>query len=366
MNDTFSVDVNVTTSCNLKCDYCFVGGKAESFKDVSKISSFLNRLIQSKLFLENYKMLSVNFWGGEPTLDTDFIKGVIESLEGIGSIRFFIYSNGVNIKKIEDLLLKYRDIKVGNHSKLVIQISYDGEPIHSKFRGETEAVWTTLHWLDLNNVPFTIKSTMPYDGFKYMYDAYLDIKKLISEFRWSGIKINYFPTIEHYNHLSEDMPIDKRLIQKYEEDLKYSLVKIAKKELEDKTNIFKWFTNSRAMCTAGKDLITIDCDGGVYPCHGCLYEDKKNHGFGNIEDPEIMDKILAFRQLFSDALERGMCKDCGVSFCLRCNHAKFVYSKKEYYFDKWLDGDSQKDLCRFYNINNRVKTAFEEIKRRTL
>ena len=78
MNDTFSVDINVTTSCNLKCDYCFVGGKAESFKDVSKISSFLNRLIQSKLFLENYKMLAVFFWGGEPTLESDFIKGVVE------------------------------------------------------------------------------------------------------------------------------------------------------------------------------------------------------------------------------------------------------------------------------------------------
>lgn len=367
-SDTFHVDINVTTSCNLKCQYCFVGGKDADFDSVERICNFLYRLIQSKFFLDNYKMLSVNFWGGEPTLRPDFIRDVIAAFDGVGNIRFFIYSNGTMLERIKELLIKYRDEKASGHPKLTMQVSYDGEPIHSKFRGEVKTVWNTLDWLDRYNIPFTIKSTVPYDGFKYMYDAYLDIKQLSLSFRGTGFKnLDYFPTIEHYNSSDLSAPVVKRAHDDYERDLKGSLIKIAKKELEDKThNIFRWFSNSRAICTAGKDLIAIDCDGKIYPCHGCLYEDKAKHILGNIDDPNVFLNLDTYRRQISEALSKEMCPECDVKFCLRCNHAKFIYSKKTEYFERWTDGKAQPDICRFYNINNSVKLAFDEIKRRAL
>jgi uncharacterized protein len=364
-SDTFYVDINVTTSCNLQCKYCFVGGQPANFDSVGKICTFLNRLLQSKFFLDNYKMLAVNFWGGEPTLRPDFIREVISAFDGIGVIRFFIYSNGTKLEDLKGLLVKYRNAdRVNGHPKLVMQVSYDGEPIHTLFRAESEKVRETLNWLDRHNIPFTIKSTVPYEGFKYMHEAYLDIKELGLSFRGTGFKnLDYFPTIEHYN---DEVNKEGDLVQ-YEEDLRKSLVKIAKSELEDKKyNIFRWFTNSRAVCTAGKDLIAIDCDGKIYPCHGCLYEDKETHVLGDIDDPNVFSKLDHYRKQISDALSKEMCPECEVKFCLRCNHAKFVYSSKTDYFDKWTDGKAQPDICRFYNINNRVKLAFEEIRRRSL
>jgi len=357
-SDTFFVDINVTSLCNLACKYCFVGGTGEIFSDSSRACDFINRLIQSRFFLDNYKMLCVNFWGGEPTLRPQFIKDIIAAFDDIGCIRFFIFSNGTKLEGIQDLLLKYRYKKTENHPKLVLQVSYDGEPIHSKFRGQTELVWKTLSWLDAHDVPFTIKSTVPYGGFKYMYDAYLDIKKIGSEMMGKGFKnLDYFPTIEHYN--SSDC-----LFEDYERDLEKALIKIAKKELVDKTNMFKWFTNSRAVCTAGKDLIAIDCDGKIYPCHGCLYEDKKEHVLGDIDNHNVFDALADFRKRISQHLAIESCPNCQVSFCLRCNHAKYSYSEKDQYFSKWCDGTAQPDICRFYNINNRVKLAFEELRRR--
>jgi radical SAM protein with 4Fe4S-binding SPASM domain len=128
--------------------------------------------------------------------------------------------------------------------------------------------------------------------------------------------------------------------------------------------MFRWFTNSKAVCTAGKDLIAIDCDGNIYPCHGCLYEDKKEHVLGDIDDHNIFEVLSKFREKMSQNLAIESCPNCQVSFCLRCNHAKYSYSKEDQYFSKWCDGDAQPDICRFYNINNRVKLAFEELRRR--
>lgn len=360
--DTYNVDINTTTSCNLKCKYCFVAGQAKHFENIDAITNFLYRLLQSKMFLNNYKYLSINFWGGEPLLYPEFIKNIIHNFEDLGSVRFFIYSNGTKLETIKPLLLSLKDKKTGNMPKLLIQVSYDGEPLHSMFRDAAQEAREAINWLDKHDIPFTIKSTVPYEGFKHMYDAYLDVKRFASTLKSN---INYFPTIEHYN--------SDPITPEYEIDLKNSLVKIARKELEstckkcNNSNFFHWFSNNRAICSAGADMISVDCDGKVYPCHGCLYEDKSEHLIASIYDADSIDKIQASRKIIADVLNKGeiMCPDCSVNFCLRCNHAKFIFSDKKDYVSRWFDGKSQPDICKFYDINNKVKEAFEEIRRRT-
>jgi len=355
--DTYHVDINVTTLCNLACKYCFVGGKGSHFESEPEIIHFISRVLTSKLFIQNYKYLSVNFWGGEPLLYPNFVKAVVDNFYDLGAVRFFIYSNGTKLDSIKDMLLKYKNFRVGNMPKILMQVSYDGEPLHSMYRDAGKEAREAINWLDKNDLEFTIKSTVPYSGFKYMYDAYLDIKRFALTLKK---KINYFPTIDHYS-VDTVVPV-------YEEDLKNSLIKIARKELEDKTNFFYWFRSNRAICSAGADMVAVDCDGKVYPCHGCLYEDKASHLIGHINEEDIIDKILLRRHQIKDVLNSGdtMCPDCPVGFCLRCNHAKFIRSEKTDYLLKWFDGKSQPELCRFYNINNKVKEAFEEIRRRAM
>jgi radical SAM protein with 4Fe4S-binding SPASM domain len=241
--------------------------------------------------------------------------------------------------------------------KILMQVSYDGEPLHSMYRDAAEEARKAIKWLDDNGLEFSTKSTVTCEGFKYMYDAYLDIKSFSSTLKK---KMNYLPTIDHYNV--------EPITPEYEEDLKNSLIKIARKELEDKTDMFRWFSNNRAICSAGADMIAIDCDGKVYPCHGCLYEDKAEHLIGHINEEVIMDKISVHRNNIKSILNKGdlMCNSCPVKFCLRCNSAKFIRSEKTDYLLKWFDGKSQPELSRFYNINNKLKEAFEEIGRRAM
>ena len=378
----YSIDVNVTKRCSLKCDYCFAHpaekkkDTAKDFYDWNKLTLFAKKLLSHDFFAP-YEILNVNLWGGEPTLRSDMISNIISDLAKYPNVKFFIYSNGYKFPPcLHEPLEMFKNAKVGLHPKLCVQVSYDGRPIHDIYRRSRNRELTStqvqqnIKYLNNMAMPFVIKSTVTPDTFKYMYDAYNDIKKLAAECIGSSPfkNLDYFPTIDYY--VSEDYT--EKEMDAFCQDLEQSLAKIAKAELDSPLMgfKFKWFTPNRALCSAGKDMVAVDIDGSIYTCHACMYDDVTKpvgnpHHIAHIEDENVFQKMMSTIFYCSDEHEKEPeeCKECPVTYCLRCNHAKFHNSKKETYIEKWTDFTSQPNLCRFYKINNKVRAAYDILRR---
>jgi radical SAM protein with 4Fe4S-binding SPASM domain len=323
-------------------------------------------------FEKRYEILTLNLWGGEPTLRADHIENFVEEFGDHARVRFFIFTNGYkNMDRLKALLLKYNKKTVGVHPKMCIQISYDGMPIHDIHRRNRKGELTSnevrnmIKWCDDNLTPYVLKSTVTPDTFKYMYEAYSDIKRMSYELGHIGFykNVNYFPTIDYY----ESENLSEKDFLRYSDDLEKSLTKIAGEEIihigRGDRFFFKWFNPNRAKCSAGKHSIAIDIDGGIYACHGCLYDrDKYSHRLSSVVNGNLDDIFGIKNKFWSAEYEKlqnheAECEDCTVEFCLRCNHAKYNLSKKTKYLEKWMDFKTQPNLCEFYKINNRVKEA---------
>ncbi len=82
-----------TGKCNLNCVYC--GGSFKENVVPWKVKYDLEKL---KSFLDEDDEAAIAFYGGEPLLNTDFIRKVID--EGIGG-RYIIQTNGLLVNKLE-------------------------------------------------------------------------------------------------------------------------------------------------------------------------------------------------------------------------------------------------------------------------
>lgn len=371
----YHVDVTLTDDCNFACKYCFERGQfnTHTLENVDLFIRRMDELLESLFFKTNYKMLNIGFWGGEPTLRPDLINTIVKKYWNDERVKFFVYSNGYDIDSILDLVVAHKDtMLLGGHPKFFTQISYDGMPIHDidrVLRGgklTSTIVRQTILELDKLGVPSTIKSTVTPATFKYLYSAYEDILDI-----WNSGKdkqtirnSTYFPTIDYHNlekYTESELEVAKK-------ELEDSLVKIAKREIEHtkKYNRFflSWFGGNKALCSAGRDMVTVDWDGKTYKCHGCVYdEEKESHLVSSLSDADFIKKLEESNKFHCQ--DFGFlpieCKNCDAPFCLKCNVVKFEHSDKTQYLDKWRDYPVQKTLCDFYHINGKVWKAINQI-----
>ncbi len=359
---SFHIDLNTITKCNLNCKYCYESKQIKQIDNkinydiLDKIISKLNELSNSNFIKQNYSNININFWGGEPTLSYDVIKYYLNNLKG--NYTFFIYTNGYNFSnEIKKLLLEYVN-------KIIIQISYDFYPIHDKFRVDKDNKQTSknilenIDWVYKNKFRFTIKSTIPHKSLKDMFKAYKDCVELTKKY---NINYKYSPTIVQFIS-KNDL---KRNINNYISDLNNSLENILKEELkyfktENKT-YFGMFDNNRALCSAGHSLLSIDIDGKVYKCHGTLYSKSKDlHYVTDVEKISFVEDIQKSHENHNDfQIER--CKDCFATYCHRCNAEHFDLSNKEDYFDKWYDFSNDENYCLLYKQISKFSIAFRRL-----
>jgi uncharacterized protein len=358
MANSFHIDINSTKNCNLRCTYCFEVKnnfiQNKNFEEPDLLINWIHEFMKTPEFTNNYDDLAINFWGGEPTLNQDLYEKIINEFDKNTKVRFFMYTNGFQFNDFYiNSFKKLQEKKVNGHPKIVIQISYDGNPIHDFDRvtinnkGSAYNVAETINQLKLHNIYHVLKSTIAPENFKYMFEAYKDVLSLAP---------NYFPTIDLHKVYTDDDDFIK-----YGQDLYENLIQIAVYEKKyNKKGTFAWFARSnKALCSAGVNMIAIDINGNILPCHGALYTDYDEHLMGNIKDinniPEIINKLKWFKTFSRN--EPQECKECDNNFCLRCNITKFETSKKETYEEKWSDHNNQKYLCYFFDILNIVVKA---------
>lgn len=374
-NNSYTFDLSMTNDCNFRCDYCVERGfYVSEYLKTNDINSICNKLIL--LYNDDYfkflgiDSLNIGFWGGEPTVNWAGIEQVIDKLKSINTT-YSLFTNGY---LLDDYIINYIKHINETDSEFNIQISYDGEPLQSKRRhhraDENSAQKIRDNILNVFNaeIPFHLKSTVTFEDFKDLYEAYLDIKKLnesIGTYLNHSITLDYsLPTLESINEND---------LEKYRLDLEKNLLLIARDEiprvLNGEKSIFTWFDiydNNRKMCGAGHKYQSIDVDGSIYTCHGCLYADNKSDHFicNIIKDDlnDITDKLKNQNTLFNDVCDKKYdCEDCDALICYRCNSVKYITSNKESYKDRWLDFKQHTKLCNIYKTASNVYAMFLKV-----
>ncbi len=347
------VDINVTSTCNLACTYCSEGfecGLSTAFEEntsltLDNVDEFMNKISDPKK--------DIYFWGGEPFVNWEFCKGVIEKYKHDPNYSFFFYTNGVYLKKYLNDLVRLNEETNG---RINIQVSYDGKPVNDITRidkaGNPSSSLVKLNYLAAKKAGLKVrmKSVLTAEHFHLIYEAFLDVIELDE---------NYFPTPDMYSQLTWE-EFEPRL-----EELKAGLSKIAKHIFKNKLppEKFGWFQQSRALCAAGINYMSVDLNGDISPCHGCMYKESHVHVMGNIfKTPDIDALIEEKSAMYKDALKNQPlgCQECDSMFCMKCNAATYEKSEKEDYLDKWSDHRANWQVCMVFKTNEIVHYALRK------
>jgi sulfatase maturation enzyme AslB (radical SAM superfamily) len=358
MNRLYSLEINVTKECNFACSYCFEGAHCRDTGDISDrvddIKKTVSTLFADEWFNDNFGLINLIFWGGEPTLRPDILKSFVDEYKDDDRVTFLMYSNGSRPDVILDI---FEDVK----DKFEVQISYDGQPIHDIRRKDIAGAPTSARAREaikvLHEAGFAtmVKSTIKTEDFKYFVEAWEDIKSLGEEL---GEYVGYSPTIEHKKDFDASDLVGfekilkvwvKKEMEFYEEHGRFNLT---------------WTDGNKTQCKLFQEGMFVDVDGGLYYCHGCPYEDEcENLWFGDISDDNLTDVVKNHYKMF-EPRHVDACEKCTASVCLNCNVVKYINSNKEEFIDRWYDFTSAPTLCDFYRLFGKYNEVLRRLLRR--
>lgn len=198
----------VTDACNLKCKYC---GYGELYSDYDKRENKFLSVNQGLLFLQYMRNLwntplcrsinnnvSIDFYGGEPLLNVEFIYGIVNYLKNIDcKNRSFSFSMTTNAT----LIHKYIDFLVENNFNICI--SLDGDEIGTSYRvypNNKPAFHKIIENIEIirnkypayfsTNVSFNavLSNRNSVESIYYFFKTKYNKIPLISEIRGAGIK----------------------------------------------------------------------------------------------------------------------------------------------------------------------------------
>jgi len=362
---SFSVEVTLTEGCNWNCEYCFEGVEKKTKKvhmlnkNPKPLLDFIDNMMESDWFKDRFDYLNIDFWGGEPTLNLKLMNLILQKYKDEERVRFFIYTNGSKMEDLIPLILPLKDLDCKGKEKILVQVSYDGNPIHDLRRLDcngkqtSRIVKSALSLLFKNDIPCQLKSTLMSKDFKYMSECWDDIHTLRKQY---GESMNYAPTIDYYTTSYNE---------EHYKDLERNLLDIAKKEIlnskERNKFTLSWFSSPhKSVCGSGKSMFAVDINGNVHFCHGCIYGNQLC--YANIyQDEKLLDRLKRNYDMLDFKVYNDECERCEATVCLRCNYLKYKTSKKNKFTDKFYDLTAQPDLCRYYKLIGKISRAIDMI-----
>ena len=360
----YGLEITTTEACNFNCRYCF---ERNHIPEPTRLTSEIvikrvNELLNSQWFQDQYCGIKIILWGGEPTLNSHMCISLMNEFKDDERVCFFIYTNGSTTYEMMPTykILKDKKFIKEGQSKLTVQVSYDGNPLHDKNRKDrhgnttSDMVYEAIAFLHRMGIDYGLKATMSWDDFKYLPEAWRDFRFLHSQL---GSKIKYALTVDYY-----DVQFSK-----YKDEVEQALIKTAEKEIKFfrkygyfLSNIFR---HNRSICATGKSMAVVNTNGDVLNCHGAIYSKcSKDMTYGSIFDDNFINSIEKANSLYKDNhIERDECKECIATSCLRCNVKKYEESDKESHLERWYDYPAQKDLCEYYRLVGKISAAMGSI-----
>ena len=306
--------LHVAHTCNLNCSYCFAsqgkyhGERALMSFEVGKRA--LDFLIENSGTRKN---LEVDFFGGEPSLNFEVVKQLVEYAREVEgkygkNFRFTYTTNG--------MILTDEMIEFVNRECHNVVLSLDGRrEVNDHFRrdylgrGSYDTIVPNFQKLvkSRNGKGYYVRGTFTHNNVDFTNDLFHMADLGFTELSMEPVVC---PPGDPYALTEEDMP---KLFEQYEILAKEMLKR--KKEgrpitfyhymldLKNGPCIYKRITG----CGSGTEYMAVTPWGELFPCHQFVGDEKYSLGnvFDGVHNTEIQD---SFRSCNSYSREK--CRDC--------------------------------------------------------
>jgi uncharacterized protein len=344
-----SITFVLTEDCNMRCTYCYEHGKNPKRMSEEIALKAVDYILKTHPG-DEYPGVTIDFMGGEPTLEIDLMSKIIEYFRYRAYIlkhpwyknhTFSMSSNGLlyTSDKFQEFIKKYKN-------SFSINISIDGNrELHDSCRldlagnGTYDRVLSSVKLMMKQTGILSTKATLSPDNLKYLSDSVLHL--YLVGFRTINMNTVFEDgwTLDHaklfYKELIKlaDIIIDKKLYN----DLYCSLfrLEIGKPNLNIDSN---W-------CGGNGKMLAIGTDGQLYPCFRfmkfCLNGNREPFIIGNIKDGITENEKLADLESITLASQSPEeCIECpvatGCAWCTGYNYDKFGTYNKRATFICWM------------------------------
>ncbi len=267
LSSPISVDIFITSRCNLRCVHCFSADDKKDKNDMAfmDLTSLFDQLERNVVF-------EVRLNGGEP-LSHPRIKEILKDL-GKRRFRKVMITNGT--------LLTVNIVKLLKSSGVIPTVSLDDSIAeeHDRFRGimgSHEATLKGLKLLKENQVQYGINACI-HRGNRRRFHKIIELAKNYGAYRISFLDLKntgrmkknpeWFPSNKDYQRMLPALNLAKKMFE--EIDVSYDVFLHCHPLQESVHEYGKGFVS----CSAGKSRMSIDTDGFVYPCNMVISDPK--------------------------------------------------------------------------------------------
>lgn len=352
LSDISHITLEVTEECNIACKYCAYGDlyhkqdKRESkkmrFKHAKHLIDYLIGKRRELMPQESNVQILISFYGGEPLLETKFIKRIIDYVKFEYSnvdFDFSITTNGMLIKKEAEFLVE---------NNIDISVSLDGDNKNNTYRvgknGKStfEIVERNLSYFE-NNYPKYFEEKINFVSVLHNKNSVEDINtyldkrfgksSTISALNTYGIldskKSEFSKMFKDHNSSYNEMigcshkKINSNIINK-------SPIKAVYNELvhEESGRTFLNYSDTllpieesnrinTATCYPFQSGIFLTANGKILPCESIDFK----YAFGEVDDNGLNINTKEVSQVFKNRL-KDMLKQCShcyfYRFCSKC------------------------------------------------
>lgn len=343
-----NLELMLTYNCNFRCSYCYE--KSCDYKNLDITEETIQKTLQYidwYLSLDIRNMITICFWGGEPSIKHDVIDKIVTYYLKNRRVDFLIFTNGFMIDPIIEIAKKAA-------GRFKTQISYDffGQKrrILAGNKPSKEKILESIQKASLSGIPYKLKSTILFEDLPYI-DKFFDEFVFLQKKMQSHDPIDLTLTVDTTATWVKSDDEFKETLQKF----KTSLKTVLKTALTENIFEFNWFQHNRALCYAGKTFFCVDIDGKIYTCHGSIFaKDKTDHLLGSIDQLKEIDLPFQLEQ-------PEECRNCDARVCFRCNIHSYERSKKSNFKDRWTDFASSPRYCQVQREISKFSYAFEQI-----
>ncbi|SHK27108.1 uncharacterized protein SAMN02745163_03536 [Clostridium cavendishii DSM 21758] len=334
------LDFQVTQQCNFRCEYCSYSGAYENRVHSNKRMTFelakkgVDFLIEHSV---EQKHVYVGFYGGEPLIEFELIKKIIEYIKKNAygkDVRYTLTTNATLLnEEIIDFLYK---------NDFTMTISLDGpKEVHDKSRKFALNSCGTFDKV-IEKIKL-IKQVHPEFMEKISFNAVVDPMKDIS------CVCKFFDNYETvkeamviYSEISENYTKKETSVdEKYYQNINYEYFKLllsklnkfdekrtsklVRKRFLDLETTYRYLRPTEKLlkymhhagpCIPGAQRLFLNADGDFYPCER-VSETSEAVKIGNIENGLDTNKVLNILNIGKISEEN--CKNCwAIRFCSLC------------------------------------------------
>lgn len=300
-----SIQIELTTRCNLRCNYCY--RKSGANEPEGRLGT--DKLLKILCVLSDNGLHSVELTGGEPLLHPEFVQ--IVNFCGKRFSLIGLLTNGTLItESLLDKLLPFQD-------KMVVSVSLDSHvpTVHDSRRGRKGAFDQTINGIRLlSKGGFLTRVSMSVDQYNWKYiESTLVLARRLGATMFTYSPILPFGRAKHsfgfwaYD-AEEVLQTEKQLAEKYKGFLQF---------LPEDTILE---IHQPGGCGGGHRVYAMDPRGLIRPC---VTFDENQAIFGSLaeQDPaDVFGRELSAAFAMIEPPHPDVCRTCKfVLFCQHCS-----------------------------------------------